>query len=513
MYDTVIIGGGHNGLVCAAYLARAGLDVLLLERRKIVGGACVTEEVFPGYHVSTCAYLVHALQDKVVRDLDLYQHGYHVIHRDPGFVLPFAKGCAIRMWQDPERAAGEFEQFSVEDVEGFRQWEAFWNDAASLMSEDLLDEPPTIDELRMRVRGTEREALLDRLLTGTLSGLLDECFSSEQAKAAVVHIPFVMRPMDEPGVLLAEASLQIDRTAEPKHQGIPVGGMSSLSEAMARAAQHFGATVRTCTSVDEIVVEQGRAVGVRVGNEVIHAKIVVSNCDVKRTFLQLLSRKSVPEPWIDRISRLDTECGTIKFIAAINELPDFTPYLGEGHDPQCLSGVRICPSVNYYRDALDAALSGRIPDRPLLSLQIPTVYDPSIAPPGKHICTMWVRYYPSRPKEGTWDELCDRVGQQIIDEANRWAPNFADSIIDWCLYTPADLEERVGLTDGNIHHLHHVASQVLGDRVFDRGGYRTPLTGLYLCGASAHPGGEVSGAPGHNAAHAILKDLPTTRGG
>jgi phytoene dehydrogenase-like protein len=158
--------------------------------------------------------------------------------------------------------------------------------------------------------------------------------------------------------------------------------------------------------------------------------------------------------------------------------------------------------VAYYQDALDAALAGNLPARPLLSIQIPTVYDPSIAPPGEHLCTMWVRYYPTRPRAGSWDDLRQRAGEQIIEEATRWAPDFRDSIVDWCIYTPLDLERRMGMTDGNIHHLHHVAGQVLAGRA----SYRTPIEGLYLCGAGTHPGGEVSGAPGHNAAHTILRD-------
>ena len=496
--SATIIGAGHNGLVCAAYLARAGLRVTVLERRPFVGGASVTEEVFPGYHGSTCAYLVHALQDKVVRDLDLYHHGYEVIQRDPGFVLPFADGKAIRMWQDPERTAGEFAQFSRGDAEGFLKWENFWNEASALMAEDLLSDPPSLDTLRARVRGTDREALLRRLEKETLVELLDECFVSDEAKAAVIHIPFVMRPLNEPGVLLAEASLQIDRHANPEHQGLPVGGMGTLSGAMARAAESFGARIHTEVPVKRILQNDGRAEGVQLANgEIISADFIVSNCDPKRTFLNLL------DPPVGTPDDFDTECGNIKFVGTLRELPDLSGYLGRDHDPKLLSGIRFCPSVSYYREALDAALAGQLPARPLLSIQIPTVYDSTVAPPGKHLCTMWVRYYPVSPREGSWDELREQAGEQIVAEATHWAPNFRNALIDWQIYTPLDLEQRVGLTDGNIHHLHHAGNQVLAGRA----GYRTAVEGLYLCGAGTHPGGEVSGAPGHNAAHAILRDL------
>jgi phytoene dehydrogenase-like protein len=502
-YSAIIIGAGHNGLVCAAYLARAGLKVLVLEARPFVGGACVTEEVFPGYHVSTCAYLVHVLQDKVVRDLDLYRHGYQVLSRDPGFVLPFGEGKAIRMWVDPKRTAREFEQFSAQDAAGFLRWENFWREASGLLAEDLLREPPTLDQLRERVRGTDREALLERLIAGTLRELLDECFTTDEAKAAVIHIPFVMRPLDEPGVLLAEASLQIDRHADPQHQGLPVGGMSTLSNAMARAAESFGAVIRTDSKVEEITVTSGRAAGVRLeSGEHVESGVVVSNCDPKRTFLDLLDPAGVTDGIRYRVESMDTECGTIKFIGALRELPDVSRYLGPGHDPAWLSGVRFCPSVAYFEEALKAALDGELPDRPLLSIQIPTVYDPSVAPPGRHLCTMWVRYYPTHPRAGSWDELRQQAEERIIEETTRWIPGFRDLLLERCIYTPLDLERRMGLTDGNIHHLHHAGTQVLAGRA----GYRTTVEGLYLCGAGTHPGGEVSGAPGHNAAHVILGD-------
>ena len=503
--DVIIVGAGHNGLVAAAYLARAGVSVLVLERRHMVGGACATEEIFPGYHVSTCAYLVHALQDKIVRDLDLYRHGYERFQRDPGFIVPLEDGRVVRLWNDVENTCREFEQFSLRDAEGYRRWDEFWRSAGALFARFALIEPPTLDELEQQVAA---DSELQQLFSGTLQGLIDDCFVTDQAKAAVVHTAFVMRPMDEAGVLLAEASHRADMHVAPEHQGLPKGGMGTVSAAMARAAVSQGATIRLGAAVKRIVVNDGRAAGVELTDgQVLRSRVVLSNADPKRTFLKLVDRVHLPAGVTEHVTALDTNCGSLKFHAALRELPDLSRFLGHDHDPKLLSAIRICPSLDYYTHSLNDALAGRITSCPLLSVQIPTVYDDSIAPAGSHIASMWIRYYPVSPGEGSWDDQRANVGEQIIDTFTHWAPNFRDSIVDWCLYTPADMERRMSLTDGNIHHLHHAGRQLLGDRLFERGGHRTPLRGLYLCGAGTHPGGEVSGAPGHNAAHAILDDL------
>ena len=507
-YDAIIVGGGHNGLVAAAYLARAGLNVLVLERRHIVGGACATEELFDGYHISSCAYLVHALQDKVVRDLDLYGHGYELYRRDPYYIVPLEGGRVVRLWNDVAKTCEEFEQFSKADAEGYAKWDRFWRKAAELFAPFQLTEPPALDELRRQIAGTAQETLLDCLARGTLIELLDDCFQTDEAKAAVIHTVFVMRPIDEPGLLLAEATHRTDMLANPQHQGLPKGGMGTLSEAIARAAEACGAKIQFNAEVKRIVVANGRAVGVELADgRMLRSRLVVSNADPKRTFGQLIERDAVSSEVVNAINGLDTNCGNLKFHCTLRELPDLSRWLGKGHDPRLLSLIRICPSVDYYRRSVTDALAGRITDCPLLSVQIPTVYDTSIAPPGRHIASMWIRYYPVRPETAAWDDLRQPLGEQIIDTFSQWAPNFRDAIEDWQLCTPADLEERVYLTDGNIHHLHHADRQLLGDRLFERGGYRTPISGLYMCGAGAHPGGEVTGAPGHNAAHAILADL------
>ena len=505
-YDAIIVGGGHNGLVAAAYLARAGWEVLVLERRHVVGGACTTEEIFPGYHISTCSFIVHILQDKIVRDLDLYKHGYHVQPLDPARFFPLPDNRYLLHWEDTERTCRELEKFSDRDAVGYRKWIDFWKRAGGIFNEYFLTEPPTVTELCERVSNTADEALLDRLLNGTLTELLNEMFETDEVKASVMHT-LDMKDMDEPGVLFGYASIKPNLLTAPHNLGLVTGGMGTLTTAMARSAQGFGAKIRLGAEVKRILIENGQAQGVELTDgQVLRSKLVLSNADPKRTFLKLVGTEHLEANVVQAITELDTDFGTLKFHAAVSELPDFSRHLGTDYDSRYVASIRICPSTDYYRKSAQDAMEGHPTRHPIIDVQIPTVYDRTIAPEGTHIVSMWVRYEPVKPKEGTWDQLREQEGNRLIDVLTEYAPNFRKSIIDWLVYTPMDLERRVYLTDGNIHHTSHVPGQLLGDRLFTRGGYRTPIEGMYMCGAGTHPGGEVSGAPGHNAAHAVLAD-------
>jgi phytoene dehydrogenase-like protein len=507
-YDAIIVGAGHNGLVAATYLARAGLDVLVLERRHIVGGACATEEIFPRFRVSTCSYMVHGLQDKIVRDLNLVRNGYHVLQYDPIGFRPYPDGRYLLRWRDLERSCAEIARFSQHDADGHRRWTDFWNRASGLFNPYLLADPPTIEELRQKVRGTDDAALLERLISGTLTELLDEHFETDAVRVAHLQTHDMKDP-SEPGVLLGIASiLSPDLVVDPRNQGLVIGGMGAVTMAMSRAAASAGVKLRLGAEVRRILVEDHQARGVElVDGQVFRSRLVLSNADPKRTFLQLVEPASVEPAVKEAITSLDTDFASLKFHAAVSELPDFSRYLGPNFDPRYVVSIGICPSTEYFLKSGQDALAGRPTRYPLLGVQIPTVYDPTVAPEGQHIVSMWARYYPVHPDGTTWDAVREAEGNRLIDALTEYAPNFRKSLIDWVLYTPADLERRVGLTDGNIHHLSHRPGQVLGDRLAATGGYRTPVHGLYICGAGAHPGGEVTGGPGHNAAHAVLADL------
>jgi len=513
VYDAVIIGGGHNGLVCAAYLAKAGQDVLVLERRHVLGGACATEEIFPGYQVSTCAYVAYILQDKIVEELALHQHGYQVHQLPLKMFFPFPDGSHLTQWVDKERLFQEItEKYSKRDAEGYLEIQEFWWRAGSLFNRFFLDaHPPTVAELQEQVRGTEEEALLDRLLHGTLTDLVDELFETDEVKGAMISHVMAIHGVDAPGILFAYAATKPNALVDGNNQGIVEGGMGALSESIANAARSFGAKIRTGAEAKRIIIEDGQARGVELNDgQIILSKRIISNADPKRTYLGLVGRDHITPQTYDTIHALKTECATLKFHAIVDELPDFSRYLGPDPDPKQIVSVGICPSPTYYRKSVEDAIAGRMTDSPVIDVQIPTVYDHTVAPEGKHIVSMWVRFYPVHPKEGSWDSLRSQVGEGLIDLITEYAPNFRSSIIDWLLYTPIDIENRVYLTDGNFRHTDHYAQQLLADRLHldggSRGGHRTPIQNLYMCGAGTHPGGDVSGAPGHNAAHLILAE-------
>lgn len=507
-HDVIVIGGGHNGLVCAAYLAKAGLNVLVLERRAIVGGACATEEIFSGYRISTCAYVAYVLQDKVVRDLDLRNHGYQVHPLPAKRMFPYPDGRSLIFWNDTERTAEEIAaKFSHKDAAGYVIIQDFWWRAGRLFDRYFLREPPTISELQESVRGTEDEPLLERLLHGTLTDLVDGLFESDEVKAAAISHVMARKGLDEPGLLFAYASTKPNVFVDNNNQGIVVGGMGAISDAISRSAQNAGCTVRCGAEVKRILIENGRACGVElIDGELISSRVVVSNADPKQTFLGLVGRNNMAPAVATSIEKLETTHATLKFHAAVGELPDFSRHLGPNFDPTLIATIGIGPSTAYYRKSIQDALNGDITSCPVIDVQIPTVYDHTVAPAGKHIVSMWVRFYPVRPTAGNWDSLQTAVGEQLIDVLTSYAPNFRRSIIHWLVYTPADIQRRLHLTDGNFRHTDHVAGQLLAHRLFSRGGHRTPIPRLYMCGAGTHPGGDVSGAPGHNAAHVIMSE-------
>jgi phytoene dehydrogenase-like protein len=507
-HDAIIVGAGHNGLVCAAYLAKAGLNVLVLERRSNVGGACATEEIFPGYRVSTCAYVAYILQDRIVRDLDLRKHGYRVLPLASKRMFPYPDGRSLILWDDTERTAREIAaKFSQKDATGYVRLQDFWGRAGRLFDRFFLREPPTIRELQKFVRGTDDEALLDRLLHGRLTNLVDELFESDAVKAAAISHVMAGKGLDELGLLFAYAATKPNVLVDNNNQGIVVGGMGTISDAISRSAQSAGCKVRCNAEVKRIIVEDGLACGVELINEeVIRSRVVISNADPKRTFLGLVGRENIAPTVVTLVENLETNQATLKFHAAVCELPDFSRYLGPNFDPTLIATVGIGPSTAYYRKSIHDALNGEITTCPVIDVQIPTVYDYTIAPTGKHIVSMWSRFYPVRPKAASWDVLKAPVGEQLIDVLSSYAPNFRRSLIHWLVFTPADIEQRLSVTDGNFRHTDHIPSQLLAHRLFSRGGHRTPIPQLYMCGAGTHPGGDVSGAPGHNAAQVVLTE-------
>lgn len=511
-YDAIVVGAGHNGLVCAAYLARAGLRVLVLERRDIVGGACATEELFPGYKFNTCAQGTRHVQPKIIHDLQLRKNGVgEVIQPDPSVFRPFPDGRHLFFWMDEARTADEIRRYSRHDAEAFPAWVELQERILTIFEPYVMQEPPTLSDVFAAVRGTDDELLLEKILTMGRADMLDEYFELDIVKASLVASGDAGDPRAIGSAIpyISYCLVHIPKEYEDEFfGGIPKGGVGVITRAMATAAESFGAEIRTNAEVRQVIIEHGQSRGVVLedGTRII-SKIVVSNADPKRTFLKLVGEQNLDADVATRIGRLRAKTAYMKFHASVDELPDFSSYLGPSYDPRLACRFYLQPSVETYEQAWLDALNG-IPSRePVMSVQIMSIYDDTVAPPGKHAVSIFGHYAPVKPASGTWDDsLREQVGETFINTLTRYAPNFRRSITNWIAETPQDLERRVGLTNGNIHHIDVIPSQMLAKRPLPGWShYQTSIPDLWLCGAGTHPGGEVCGAPGHNAAQAILR--------
>ena len=504
----VIVGSGHNGLVAANYLAKTGLGVIVLERRSFVGGACITEELFPNFRVSSCSYWCHLLHNKIIEDLDLKSFGLEIYPLDPVTFSPFRNGQAIFRWHDEERTAQEISLISEEDAHNYYKWLDFWKRASGILYRYFLKDPPTYSEILSSIKGTPDELVFKRMLNDNMKDLVEEYFESDLVRAFFIDAQDT-GDITAPGSIMSVAYIKCNQFTDRSNLGIPKGGMGSITQAMAKAALANNVKIRTNSEVAQIEASDGEVTGVTLTDgETIKSTTILSNADPKRTFLSLIHPDELSNSFIENIKGLKTDAAYLKFHCSMKTLPDFSNYFRSEYDTKALAYIRICPSVEYFQHSWDDAKKGLPSSSPILIIQIPTVYDSTMAPDGQHVMSVWVMYAPSKLKTGSWSSLKHDVGQHIIATISEYAPNFPDIIIDWELFTPEDLEERVYLTNGNIRHLDIIAQQMFSNRPSTLSAdYRTPIKGLYLCGAGTHPGGEVTGAPGHNAARAVLNDL------
>ena len=515
-WDAVIVGGGHNGLVSAAYLAKAGLKVLVLERRRIVGGACITEEVFPGVRFSRLAYSAGLLRPEIIRDLDLARFGYEVHAFDPQFFLPFPDGDSMLLWNDAEKNHKELARFSRNDAAAYPKYVAFWTDVMELIEAMVLESPPPLPDLLGMFKGAEAEELAKRLLLQSAADLLDEFFESDEVKAMLATATTIGLPAGPktPGTALMLGHMLLHEINGVKQTfGYSKGGMGGISVALANAAAHHGATIQTSAAVRRILTNDGRATGVELeGGKRVMARTVLANVDVKTTFERLVSPDAVDPEFLAQVRRIKATGVVTKVNCLLSELPDFTARPGKTVQPHHRGYLDICPSVDYLERAWDDAKWGRPSTEPFLDCVVHSVTDPSLAPPGKVTLSIYSQYSPYRLRDGEWDDRKDEVGDTILETLARFAPNVTHAVEAREVISPLDMEREWGLPGGCIYQTDMTPDQLFSFRpVPGWSGYRTPVRGLYLCGSSAHPGGGVTGAPGRNAAMVALEDFPGLR--
>jgi phytoene dehydrogenase-like protein len=524
-YDAIVVGGGHNGLTAAAYLARAGLSTLVVERRAIVGGACVTEEIAPGCRASTTSYIASMLRPEVIRDLDLAGHGLRMVPCDPALLVPFADGSVAPWWSDRERTVRELAKLSPADAQTFVRVDDELKRLARYLQPFFLEPPPDVhtrglagvmEALRVgrRLRGISGGEIsrMVSFLTGSLGDFLDRNYESEKVKALFLanNVYGKHGGPYSPGTALG---LLFHLLSGGEHElqgfyGHVMGGMGAITQAMASAARQFGVEIRTSAPVGRILVRDGRTTGVALedGTE-IFAKVVVSNADPKRTFLGLVEGKELPEEFRRAIAgiKMDGPCAKVNFV--LSEEPRVNGMPREFEKSQ-RALFTLVPSLEFAERCYDIAKLGEIPEELWVDCVVASNVDPSLAPEGRHIMTCFIQYVPYRLKKGTWDENRELLGDRVVRKIGEYAPNVPASVVARQVLTPLDLERTYGLTEGNIFHGDLNLEQLFFMRpVAGFARYRTPVDGLYLCGAGAHPGGGVTGAPGHNAARQVLKDM------
>ncbi|NCF72187.1 MAG: FAD-dependent oxidoreductase [Gammaproteobacteria bacterium] len=520
-YDVVVVGGGHNGLTCAAYLAKAGKSVLVLEKRPVVGGSAVSQEVFPGFTYTVCSYVVSLFRPHIVRDLELARHGLEIIPLESSF-SPLPNGDSLCRWGDPHRTRREIARFSAKDAEISTEFSLAMSQLARF-TKSIIDNPApnpaslNPGELVQAFRASQglREANADqrftymKLLTMSAADFLDQWFESDVLKApmSVSGIIGTFLGVRSPGtayVLLHHYMGEIDGAM--RAWGFSKGGTGGISEAIARSALSYGTEIVTEADVSNVIIKNGKAMGVALQNgDEIQADTVISGLDPRRTYMSLIGEEHLDSELTEQIGHYKFRGSSGKVNLAVDKLPEFVSRPGDG--PHLYGDVAIAPSVQYLEKAYDQAKYGEFSERPYINMVIPTLVDPTMAPPGKHVISCFVQYAPYDIKEGAsnWPQKREAFGDAVVDTLSEYIPNLKDSILHRQVLTPWDLEQEFGLTEGNIFHGELSMEQLLYLRpAAGWAKYKTPVRNLWMCASGTHPGGGIMGASGEMAAKAIL---------
>ncbi len=529
LFDAVIIGGGHNGLVCACYLAGAGLKVRLVERRDIVGGAAVTEEFFPGFRNSTASYTVSLLHPKVIADLKLAEHGLRIVERPAANFLPLSDNKHFLIGRTLTETQAEVARYSKRDAERLPRYYVMLERAADVVREMLLETPPNvgggITDFTSALKTAKRMKKLDMaarrdvldFFTKSAGDVLDAWFECEALKAAfgfdaiVGHFASPYTP-GSAYVLLHHVIGEVNG-----HRGAwghAIGGMGAITQAMRKEAEARGVEIITGCEVEHVCVDIRGVQGVQLTDgRVIEGRCVVSGVNPKLLYTKLVAPHALDADFLQRMRNYKCASGTFRMNVALSELPDFSALPGKQARDHHKSGIIFAPSLNYMEQAYFDARTLGCSRKPVVEMLIPSTVDDSLAPPGKHVASLFCQHFnPVLPKGLDWNEIKEPAADLVIDTVNQYAPNFKASVLGRMVMSPLDLETRFGLTGGDIFHGALTLDQLWSARpLLGHGAYRGPIKGLYMCSAGTHPGGGVTGAPGHNAAREIVRDFKRGR--
>jgi phytoene dehydrogenase-like protein len=521
-YDAIIVGGGHNGLTAAGYLGKAGLKTLVLERRPVVGGSVVTEEFYPGYRISTIAYVVSLLQSKVIKDLELKRHGFEMIKMDG--TLSICQDDYLFFNEDDEHNRKEVERFSRTDYDAIVAFEDMFQSVAGVIRNQMLREPPKLDAglsdllsfgrigIDVHRLTPELRHRLLQILTSSAYDLIERWFESPMIKSMYGAACFSgnYASLRQPGsaIPLFHSSIgEID--GERGAWRMVKGGMGALTQAMASFGRSKGVEIRTDSPVKKIQVKNGCATGVQLeSGDVIHGRCVVANTDPKRTFLILVDSEHLDPEFAKDIKQIRMGHASWRLNLALKGLPDIRLF-PSGEGPWHRSDILIFPDIQGQEANYFAAATGHFPKEPRLEITIPSTLDDTLAPPGQHVMTVLAKYYPFELAGGiSWDDAKEDAADQVIAYMTKAMPQLKELIVGRQIISPLDLEREYGLTQADIFHGRHDLDQILSMRPHPQAAqYRTPIKNLYLCGSGTHPGGGISGAPGHNAARRVVVDL------
>ena len=517
-YDAIVIGGGHNGLTCASYLAKAGRNTLVLERRHVLGGAAVTEEMFPGFKYTVASYVVSLLRPEVIRELELAKHGLHILPLQSAFA-PMENGDHFATYPDEVSTREEILRHSKRDADIYPKFSRLMYEMAFAAKPILGMVPPdlsnpglsglrTIRDLGKHVQHLGKDTFYDftKIMTMSVSDLLDEWFETDIIKASfglngIIGTKLGPKSPGTAYVLLHHYMGELDGAFTA--WGWQRGGTGGVSEAIAHCARSHGAEIRTETPVAQVIVRGGRAVGVALENgDEIYADTIVSGCDPRVTFRKLVEEKELPGDFVEAIDRFKFRGSSGKVNLALDALPKFTAMT----DPSLIQMVEICPSTDYLEHAYDDASYGGFSKRPYMDIIVPSTIDPTMAPPGKHVMSIFVQYASyDMPEYGNKDQQRDAFGNAVIDSLTEFAPNLKDIILHKQVLTPWDLEQKFAISEGNIFHGELTLDQLFFFRpVPGYADFRTPIRNYFQCGSGTHPGGGITSGPGRLAALEIL---------